>query len=147
MAMLSCFVMQAKEKRAVTFVNEDTKSRVALTIRDMDTGKVLKKRKLSANKSLLENVPFVGDSFDFNISKDRDYAIEAQETGEDGLETGVYSLHLRSQDNKGTVRIVRSSFLAQKEKLSFVGNAAGDEGGASVRQLLLTPDWAKTKKS
>jgi hypothetical protein len=113
----------------------------------MDTGKVLKKRKLSANKSLLENVPFVGDSFDFNISKDRDYAIEAQETGEDGLETGVYSLHLRSQDNKGTVRIVRSSFLAQKEKLSFVGNAAGDEGGASVRQLLLTPDWAKTKKS
>jgi hypothetical protein len=139
--------MQAKGKRTVTFVNEDKKSRVKLTIRDKETGKVLKTKNLSAKGSWLENVPFVGDSFDFKISDRKrgieEYAIEAKETNGDSLETGIYSLHLRSQDDTGTVRIVRSSFLIGEEKLSFVGNAEEDEGGAFVRKLLLTPSWAK----
>lgn len=135
-----------QKQRAVTFVNEDKKSRVKLTIHDMKTGKVLKRKNLSAKGSLLEDVPLVGDSFDFSIQEGMDYAIEAKETNGDSLETGFYSLHLRSHNDKGTVRIVRGALLSKKEGLSFVGNTEEDKEGAFVRELFRTPAWAKEKK-
>lgn len=126
---------QGKEK--VTFINEDEKARVMLTIFDYKKGKKITSKSLGAR-----------ESYNYKLEKGMHYAIEAKEEGgADALSTGVYHLHVRTKDKKGTVRILRSQALLRSgDELVFEGNKEAAKEGAFVRRLILQPSWGQAQK-
>jgi|GEM_PF-2623589 hypothetical protein len=133
----SGYAVAKKANRYVTFINDDEQSDVTFSIHD--------------KKGVIRKTLGTGESYEFLVKKDIKYGIEARETDEDGLKTGVYKFYLRKDRDRGTIRIVRAKFLIGEDKLDFVGNKEGDaDEGAYVQQSILgQPSWAteKEKKS